>query len=116
MNPILKTKYTSSTEFVLAQVRGNNHWRTSQVRLEILNDRTLILGYTTSSQHLSGTQFFWYNFSGFEVEHMYNSYTKYNLGTQSGSPPYQHPLRAPWNTPGFSNFNKISYRIHLFRF
>ena len=41
MNLILKTKYTLSTEFVLAQVRGNNHWRTSQVRLEILNDRTL---------------------------------------------------------------------------
>jgi hypothetical protein len=37
----LKTKYTLSIEFVLAQVRGNNHWRTSQVRLEILNDRTL---------------------------------------------------------------------------
>jgi hypothetical protein len=42
MNLILKTKYTLSTEFVLAQVRGNNHWRTSQVRLEILNDRTLL--------------------------------------------------------------------------
>ena len=41
MNLIVKTKYTLSTEFVLAQVRGNNHWRTSQVRLEILNDRTL---------------------------------------------------------------------------
>jgi hypothetical protein len=41
MNLILKTKYTLSTEFVLVQVRGNNHWRTSQVRLEILNDRTL---------------------------------------------------------------------------
>jgi hypothetical protein len=41
MNLILKTKYTLSTEFVLAQVRGNNHWRTSQTRLEILNDRTL---------------------------------------------------------------------------
>jgi hypothetical protein len=41
MNLILKTKYTLSTVFVLAQVRGNNHWRTSQVRLEILNDRTL---------------------------------------------------------------------------
>jgi hypothetical protein len=41
MNLILKTKYTLTTEFVLAQVRGNNHWRTSQVRLEILNDRTL---------------------------------------------------------------------------
>jgi hypothetical protein len=27
-------KYTLSTEFVLAQVRGNNHWRTSQVRLK----------------------------------------------------------------------------------
>ena len=25
MNLILKTKYTLSTEFVLAQVRGNNH-------------------------------------------------------------------------------------------
>jgi hypothetical protein len=43
MNLIVKTKYTLSTEFVLAQVRGNNHWRTSQVRLEILNDRTLVL-------------------------------------------------------------------------
>jgi hypothetical protein len=42
MNLIVKTKYTLSIEFVLAQVRGNNHWRTSQVRLEILNDRTLI--------------------------------------------------------------------------
>jgi hypothetical protein len=41
MNLILKTKYTLSTEFVLAQVRGNNHCRTSQVRLEILNDHTL---------------------------------------------------------------------------
>jgi hypothetical protein len=41
MNLILKTNYTLSTVFVLAQVRGNNHWRTSQVRLEILNDRTL---------------------------------------------------------------------------
>jgi hypothetical protein len=41
MNLILKTKYTSSTEFVLAQVRGNNHWCTSQVRLKILNYRTL---------------------------------------------------------------------------
>ena len=45
MNLILKTKYTLSTEFVLAQVRGNNHWRTSQVRLEILNDRTLHIVY-----------------------------------------------------------------------
>jgi hypothetical protein len=27
MNLILKTKYTLSTEFVLAQVRANNHWR-----------------------------------------------------------------------------------------
>ena len=42
MNLIVKTKHTLSTEFVLAQVRGNNHWRTSQVRLEILNDRTLV--------------------------------------------------------------------------
>jgi hypothetical protein len=38
---ILKTKYTLSIEFVLAQVRGNNHWRTSQVPLKILNYRTL---------------------------------------------------------------------------
>jgi hypothetical protein len=31
MNLILMTKYTLSTEFALAQVRGNNHiWRTSQ--------------------------------------------------------------------------------------
>ena len=42
MNLILKTKYTLSTQFVLAHVRGNNHWRTSQVRLEILNYRTLV--------------------------------------------------------------------------
>ena len=28
MNLFLMTKYTLSTEFVLAQVRGNNHWRT----------------------------------------------------------------------------------------
>jgi hypothetical protein len=41
MNLILMTKYTLSIEFVLAQVRGNNHWRTSQVRLKILNYRTL---------------------------------------------------------------------------
>jgi hypothetical protein len=41
MNITLKTKYTLSTEFVPAQVRGNNHWRTSQVRLKILNYRTL---------------------------------------------------------------------------
>jgi hypothetical protein len=40
-NLILKTKYTLSIEFVSAQVRGNNHWRTSQVRLKILNYRTL---------------------------------------------------------------------------
>ena len=46
MNFILMTKYSLSTEFVLAQVRDNNHWRTSQVRLEIVNYRTLgpILG------------------------------------------------------------------------
>jgi hypothetical protein len=37
MNLILITKYTLSIEFVLAQVRGNNHWRTSQVRLKSLN-------------------------------------------------------------------------------
>jgi hypothetical protein len=43
MNLILMTKYTLSTEFVPAQVRGNNHWRTSQVRLKILNYRTLFL-------------------------------------------------------------------------
>ena len=44
MNLILMTKYTLSTEFVLALVRGNNHWhwRTSQVRLKILNYRTLL--------------------------------------------------------------------------
>ena len=42
MNLILKTKYTLSTEFVLAQVRVNKRWRrTSQVRLKILNYRTL---------------------------------------------------------------------------
>ena len=41
MNFILMTKYTLSIEFVLAQVRGNNHWRTSQVRIKILNYRTL---------------------------------------------------------------------------
>jgi hypothetical protein len=41
MNLILMTNYTLSTEFVLAQVRGNNHWRTGQVRLKILNYRTL---------------------------------------------------------------------------
>jgi hypothetical protein len=29
-------------EFVPAQVCGNNHWRTSQVRLKILNYRTLV--------------------------------------------------------------------------
>ena len=38
---IMNLMYTLSTEFVLAQVRGNNHWRTSRVRLKILNDRTL---------------------------------------------------------------------------
>jgi hypothetical protein len=36
------TKYTLSTEFALAQVRGSNHWRTSQVRLKILDYRTLL--------------------------------------------------------------------------
>ena len=42
MNLILKTKYIRmSIEFLLAQVRGNNHWRTSRVRLKILNYRTL---------------------------------------------------------------------------
>jgi hypothetical protein len=36
------TKYTLSAEsVVLAQVRGNKHSRTSQVRLKILNYRTL---------------------------------------------------------------------------
>jgi hypothetical protein len=41
MNLILMTmKYTLRTEFVTVQVRGNNHWRTSQVRLKILNCRT----------------------------------------------------------------------------
>jgi hypothetical protein len=38
MNFILMTKYTLSM-FVLVQVRGN-HWRTSRVRIKILNDRT----------------------------------------------------------------------------
>ena len=38
MNLILKT--TVSTQ--VAQVRSNNHWRTSQVRLKILNYRTLL--------------------------------------------------------------------------
>jgi hypothetical protein len=46
MNLILMTKYTLSTEFVPAQVRGNNHCCTSQVRLKILNYRTL--GVTSS--------------------------------------------------------------------
>ena len=41
MNLILKTKYTLSAQFVLPQVHINNHWRTSQVRQKILNDRTL---------------------------------------------------------------------------
>jgi hypothetical protein len=45
-------KYTLSTEFVLAQVRGNNHWRTSQIRLKILNYRTLriVIRYTHTYQ------------------------------------------------------------------
>ena len=30
INLILMTNYTLSTEFVLAQVRGNNHWRTGR--------------------------------------------------------------------------------------
>ena len=38
---ILKIKYTLSLKFVPVQVRGNNHWSTSQVRLKILNYRTL---------------------------------------------------------------------------
>jgi hypothetical protein len=42
MNIILMTKYTLSTQFV--QVHGNNQWRTSQVRLKILNYRTLRYG------------------------------------------------------------------------
>ena len=40
----LKTRYTLSLKFVLAQVRGNNHWSrvpVSQVQLKILNYRTL---------------------------------------------------------------------------
>ena len=41
MNLILMNKYTLSTEFVPAQVRGNNHWCTSQVRLKIVNYRSL---------------------------------------------------------------------------
>jgi hypothetical protein len=52
----LKTKYTLSIEFVLARVRGNNHWRTSQVRLEILNDRTLYSYHYFRLHHLKG---FW---------------------------------------------------------
>jgi hypothetical protein len=32
MNLILMTNYTLSTEFVPAQVRGNNHWRTNQIQ------------------------------------------------------------------------------------
>ena len=61
MNLILKTKYTLSTEFVLAQVRGNNHWRTSQVRLEILNYRTLltIIAHLLISLKISFLD--WYN-------------------------------------------------------
>jgi hypothetical protein len=43
LNLIWNTKYTLSTEFVLEQVRGNNHWRTSQVRLKVLNYRRLIV-------------------------------------------------------------------------
>ena len=38
-NLILKTKYTLSIEFV--QVRGNNHWRTSQVGLKMIAPWTL---------------------------------------------------------------------------
>ena len=41
MNLILMNKYTLSTEFVPARVRGNNHWCTSQVRLKIVNYRSL---------------------------------------------------------------------------
>jgi hypothetical protein len=37
INLILETKYTLSTDFVLAQVRGNNHWRASQIRLKIVH-------------------------------------------------------------------------------
>ena len=33
MHFISKTKYTLSIEFVLAQVRSNNHWRTVPVRV-----------------------------------------------------------------------------------
>jgi hypothetical protein len=43
MSLILKTNYTLSNEFVSAQVHGNNHWRTSQVRLKILNYHSLIM-------------------------------------------------------------------------
>ena len=39
----LKTRYTLSLKFVPAQVRGNNHWSTSQVQLKILNYRTLYM-------------------------------------------------------------------------
>ena len=43
---ILKTKYTLILRFVPAQVCGNNHWSSSQVRLNILNYRTLIKAST----------------------------------------------------------------------
>jgi hypothetical protein len=48
-------KYTLSTEFVLAQVRGDNHWRTSQVRLKILNYRTLDQNSMIIARFLIGT-------------------------------------------------------------
>jgi hypothetical protein len=47
---ILKTKYTLSLKFVPAQVRGNNHWSTSQVRANILNYRTLLVVQPNNSQ------------------------------------------------------------------
>jgi hypothetical protein len=48
------TKYTLSAEsVVLAQVRGNKHWRTSQVRLKILNYRTCKLHLHVIPQQLA---------------------------------------------------------------
>ena len=50
--------YTLSLKFVPAQVRGKNCWSTSQVRLKILNYRTLL--HESRFRHVSGflTDFF----------------------------------------------------------
>jgi hypothetical protein len=45
---ILKTKYTLSLKFVPAQVRGNNQWSTSRVRLKKLNYRTQKMAFLNS--------------------------------------------------------------------